>query len=98
MIECAQAYGLENEKEALKNFKERVEHIEQGWVVGRGLEQGTATQFAFFSAKKFTDQINFLGRAGMALFSGLALIVPMLIMTLHPTQLMWQLRYFWLSG
>jgi hypothetical protein len=84
IIECAEARHLEREKAALELFRSKAKKNLDACTNEmqlRGRELRTLDQL------RQTYRLKFKDRASMALFGGLVVIAPMLIMSLHPTKL-----------
>jgi hypothetical protein len=87
MIECATAYDLPEEKKPLVELKEQAKYdVNRASVRG-----GTGnTEFSIgirWTVEKQNKNKEFISRAFAAVFGGLAVVAPMLIMSLHPTKL-----------
>ena len=80
-LECGKHHKLWNEEELSSSWKDVLAHYERP---GLPSHQHLAITKTF---KAQDNRSKFLSRLTMALFGGAALIAPMLIMTLHPTQL-----------
>lgn len=90
IIECAEAYGLAENAEALKSLKRQVIQS-QLWAEQHDLQHVLGLMPTSLGFRKGIDRekekSKFISRAYTAVFGGLAVVAPMLIMSLHPTKL-----------
>jgi len=90
LLECATIHNLDEEKATLATIRKKLHGIlqnRQKYIkrsLGRGTQQSVMS-WTFIESAKSREQ--FISRASAAVFGGLAVIVPMLIMSLHPTRL-----------
>ncbi|KAN0096849.1 hypothetical protein V8E51_015654 [Hyaloscypha variabilis] len=90
LLECATIDDLDEEKVTLASTRKKLHGIVQNRQadVERSIVRGTQQSLVsrtFIESVKAREQ--FISRASAAVFRGLAVIVPMLIMSLHPTRL-----------
>jgi hypothetical protein len=87
IIECATIYDRPEEREALARLKEEASfHLrvpsrkdnKGAWIISAEKRR---------NIEKETGRKKFISRAVTAVFEGLAVIAPLLIMSLHPTRL-----------
>jgi hypothetical protein len=87
IIECATVYDRSEEREALGRLKEEASFRlkvpsrkdgKEAWIISGDKRR---------KIEKETGRKRFISRAATAVFGGLAVTAPMLIMSLHPTRL-----------
>ncbi|KAF4625610.1 hypothetical protein G7Y89_g12555 [Cudoniella acicularis] len=81
--EYATAYNLPEEKEALGALKKRLKL----WKKYASRERRMASVLKRWTVEEQKKKNKFISRASGAVFGGIAVITPMLIMSLHPTRL-----------
>jgi VIT1/CCC1 family predicted Fe2+/Mn2+ transporter len=85
LLECAAIHDLDEEKATLASTRKKLQKIkEDRRPTGRETQRSVMSRTSIESAKA---RKQFISRASAAVFGGLAVIVPMLIMSLHPTRL-----------
>jgi VIT1/CCC1 family predicted Fe2+/Mn2+ transporter len=87
ILECATIYDLDEEKGTLVGVREKVKERQRA---EKDYPRPTVTKRSLrrrIHLEGLKSKERFTSRALAAIFGGLAVIVPMLIMSLHPTRL-----------
>jgi Flp pilus assembly protein TadB len=97
VIECATLHNLPDEKEAIAAMKENLNRVKEDLnrvkedlnrkMEDRYQEERMTSIQRRLMVEEEKKKNNFISRASAAVFGGLAVIAPMLIMSLHPTRL-----------